>query len=282
MVKEEICNLADDNTAYVCGKNISSVLSRLQSDLDIALGWVSNNGMVANPDKFQLIFLGIKNDGVLVHVGSKNIPSSKSVKLLGVTIDDQLTFYPHVIEICKKASSKVKALLRIRSYLNQKQADLLYTPYVMSPFNYCPLVWMFCSKQAHNLIKATHHKALCAKENTFALSYDELILRSNSINIHTKNLQLMVIEVFKSLNHLNPEFMWDSFTLKNNCYDLRQGPSVLVPRAYTTKTLNFFQFRATLAWNHLPGKLKEMKTLSEFKTALKNQKIYCQCKNCGF
>ena len=30
LVKEEICNLADDNTAYVCGKNISSVLSRLQ------------------------------------------------------------------------------------------------------------------------------------------------------------------------------------------------------------------------------------------------------------
>ena len=45
---------------FVCGSNINSMVSRLQSDLDIDLGWVSNNGMVANPDKFQAIFLGIK------------------------------------------------------------------------------------------------------------------------------------------------------------------------------------------------------------------------------
>ena len=58
LVKEDLCNLADDNTSYVCGENISSVLNRLHSDLEIVLDWVSNNGMVANPDKLQAIFLG--------------------------------------------------------------------------------------------------------------------------------------------------------------------------------------------------------------------------------
>ena len=238
--------------------------------------------MVANPDKFQAIFLGIKENSVIVHAGSKNISNSKTVKLLGVTIDDQLTFYPHVLEICKKASNKIKALLRIRCYLNQKQANLLYTAYIMSPFNYCPLVWMFCSKKAHNLIKATHVKALCANLNTFALSYDGLLQTSNSIKIHTKNLQLMVIEVFKCLNKLNPEIMWNFFTLKDNSYKLRQGSTVIVPRAYTTKTLNSFKFRAAIAWNHLPARLKESKTLSEFKALIKNQTIFCKCKNCYF
>ena len=141
---------------------------------------------------------------------------------------------------------------------------------------------MYCSKQAHNLIRATHRKALCAKQNTFEQSYDELLLRSNSIDIHTKNLQLMVIEVFKSLIHLNPEFMWDFFTLKNTLYDLRQGSSVLVPKARTTRALNSFTFRAALGWNHLPAKLKETKNLSEFINSIKGQNIYCQCKNCIF
>ena len=282
LVREEICNLADDNTAYVCAENTSSVLCRLHNDLEIVLDWVSNNGMVANPDKFQAIFLGTRDNSIVVHARSTSVTSSKSVKLLGVTIDDQLSFYPHIMEICKKASSKTKALLRIRNYLTQKQADLLYTSYIMSPFNYCPLVWMYCSKQAHNLIRATHRKALCAKQNTFEQSYDELLLRSNSIDIHTKNLQLMVIEVFKSLIHLNPEFMWDFFTLKNTLYDLRQGSSVLVPKARTTRALNSFTFRAALAWNHLPTKLKETKNLSEFINSIKGQNIYCQCKNCIF
>ena len=129
-------------------------------------------------------------------------------------------FYPHSLDMCKKASKKTKALLRIRCYLTQNQADLLYSSHIMSPFNSCPLVWMFCCKRAHSLIDKTHHKALCAKLNTFAFTYDELLLRSNSISIHSKNLQLMVIEIFKSLNRLNPEFMWDCFILKDNLYNL--------------------------------------------------------------
>ena len=65
MVQEEVCNPADDNTSYVCGENINSVLSRLHNDLEIVLDWVPNNGMAANPDKFQAIFLGTKKKALL-------------------------------------------------------------------------------------------------------------------------------------------------------------------------------------------------------------------------
>ena len=200
LAHEDICNLADDNTIYVCGMKISSILEHLHNDLEIALDWISNNGMVANPDKFQAIFLGTKSKSITLNVRTTNIVNSESVKLLGITIDDQLSFYPHIMEICKKVSNKSKALLRIRNYLSQKQADLLYSSYIMSPFNYCPLVWMFCSKRAHNLINQTQHKALCAKLNTFAYPLDELLLMSNSTHIHIKKLQLMIIKIFKSLN----------------------------------------------------------------------------------
>ena len=51
--------------------------------------------MVANLDKFQAIFLGTKKDSIVIKVGSSSIESSKCVKPLGITIDNQLTFYPH-------------------------------------------------------------------------------------------------------------------------------------------------------------------------------------------
>ena len=81
---------------------------RLHDDLEIALDWISSNGMVANPDKFQAIFLGVKDSSISVSLRSTAIPCSKSVKLLGVTIDDQLSFYPHILDMCKKASNKTK------------------------------------------------------------------------------------------------------------------------------------------------------------------------------
>ena len=282
LVRENICNFADDNTLYVCGSNLESVLFRLQAEMEIVLDWFSNNGMVANPDKFQAMFLGTKNNSIGVSLRSTSICSSKSVELLGVTIDDQLSFYPHIAKVCQKASAKIKALMRIRNYLTQKQADVIYNSYIMSPFNYCPLVWMFCCKKAHNLINITHHKALCARLNTFTYNMDELIQLSKSNYIHTKNLRLMLIEVFKSWNHLNPPIMWEFFTPRENTYNLRQGISVFIPRANNSKTLNSFTFRAAMAWNNLPANLKLSDSLNGFRFSLNKIAIHCKCKNCKF
>ena len=174
--QESICNFADDNTLYACGSNITDIIHRLNNDLVSVIEWFSSNGMVANPDKFQAIFLGTANNNISLDLGPVKIVGSDEVTLLGVTIDRKLTFYSHVTNICKKATSKIKALMRIRGYLTQNQADHLYQAYIMSPFNYCPLVWMFCSKMAHNLIDKTHHKALCARFNTFDATFEELLL----------------------------------------------------------------------------------------------------------
>ena len=78
---------------------------------------------------------------------------------------------------------------------------------------------MYCSKQAHNLLANTHKKALRARYNNFTLSYDELLQKSESVSIHAKNLQLMVCEIYKTVNYLNPKIMWDSFIYKepNKC-----------------------------------------------------------------
>ena len=142
--------------------------------------------------------------------------------------------------------------MRIRNYLTQYQADLLFSSFIMPPFNYFPLVWMFCSKQAENLINVTHHKALCVRFNSFSHTFDELLTKSNSSSIHTKNLQLLVGEVYKSLNRLSPEIAWDIFTPKQSRYNLRQGSSLIIPKARTTRGTNSFNFRAALAWNYLP------------------------------
>ena len=56
--KTSICNFADDNTIYSCGNTVKNVMSNLQDDLVKALSWFSSNHLVANPEKFQMMFLG--------------------------------------------------------------------------------------------------------------------------------------------------------------------------------------------------------------------------------
>ena len=58
-LKSEICNFADDNTLYSCEKDLNEIVTNLEIDLSRLFKWFAENGMAANPKKFQLMFLGL-------------------------------------------------------------------------------------------------------------------------------------------------------------------------------------------------------------------------------
>ena len=109
--------------------------------------------------------------------------------------------------MCNKANQSIKGLLRIRKYLTHRKAELICNAYILSRFNYCPLIWMFSSKKGADIINYTHKRALRAVTNDFSMSLDEILSKTNTNSIHHKNLCALLIEVYKSLNSLNPEFM---------------------------------------------------------------------------
>ena len=58
-----------------------------------------------------------------------------------------------------------------------------------------------------------HHKALKAVYNSNK-NYDELLRNNNEVSIHQSHFRALICKVFKSLNNLNPEFMWSYFVFK--------------------------------------------------------------------
>ena len=90
--KIDICNFADDNTKNSCAKSVNDVYRYLQSDLKIALKWFKDNQMMANPGKFQFMILSKNTINKSIVINNKTIESSKSVKLLGLTIDNKLNY----------------------------------------------------------------------------------------------------------------------------------------------------------------------------------------------
>ena len=68
--------------------------------------WFKLNEMVANPEKFQLIVFGLKEEHELsIEVNGNVMKISDTVKLLGVTIDSKLRFIEHVKIICQKTNN---------------------------------------------------------------------------------------------------------------------------------------------------------------------------------
>ena len=148
ITKSEACNFADDNTLYSCNNNLGHVFSNLKYDLRNVLDWFKINSML----------LGVKNIVHLtINVNSKIIPCSNEVKLLGITIDNELKFKKHIEDLCKKASYKLHALRRIRGYLKVEKARILANTFIDSHFNYALLIWMFAGKTLINKICKIHH-----------------------------------------------------------------------------------------------------------------------------
>ena len=91
--------------------------------------------MMTNPGKFQFMILSKNTINKSIVINNKAIESSKSAKLLGLTIDNKLNFGIHTNIICKVASAKIKGLGRNRSRLNLSQAKILYYSFILSQFN---------------------------------------------------------------------------------------------------------------------------------------------------
>ena len=98
--KCEICNFADDNTR---GIELSSILENLKHDTKTILKWFRINSLKADPEKFQFMILGKKQcNKVKLIINSIVINESNAVELLGITIDNILTFNKHINNLCRK------------------------------------------------------------------------------------------------------------------------------------------------------------------------------------
>ena len=58
--------------------------------------------------------------------------NSKEQKILGITIDNKLTFKSHIRNLCKNASQKTGALSRLSNHLNDCQKRLILNSMVKS------------------------------------------------------------------------------------------------------------------------------------------------------
>ena len=191
ITETDVCNFADGTTLYKCESDLDIVLENLEMDANVAINRVNNNEMVANPQKFQLMFFA-RNKSIekeMSFVG-KTIKSSSTVELLGITLDKNLDFKSHIENICCKANNKIKALFRIRSFLTLEQAKVLAEAYILSNFRYCPLVCMLCEKCSNNLIIKTHYRCLRGIYNTQTKMYCYLLRINGKIDIHTQNIQI--------------------------------------------------------------------------------------------
>ena len=279
----DVCNYADDTTIYTCDKNLRNITHRLEHDCSVALKWFSDNFMKLNADKCHLLVLGQSSDDpVTVRIGNSEVVNSSEEKLLGVQIDNKLSFGNHVSKLCQKASNKLYPLARISPYMDQSKLRTLMRAFITSQFQYCPLIWMFHSRQLNKKINKIQERPLRITYKDAESTYSELLEKDCAVTIHTKNLQLLMTEMYTTKNGLNPSFMQEIFCENATHYNLRNNNEFVQPRVKSVNNgTESVRFKGPQLWQMLPPTIRNSNSLCQFKTKIKNwYGENCPCRLC--
>ena len=153
----------------------------------------------------------------------------------------------------------------------------------MAQFNYYPLIWMYHNRTYDNKINRLHERYIRLIYNDKRSSFQDLFEKDNSVSIHHKNLQALVVEMFKVHTKTSPEIMQEVFLVKEqgNC-NLRNQADFVIPQVKSVNHgLESIRFLGPKIWESLPNDLKNKESVDSFKTAIKRWKPEsCPCRLC--
>ena len=276
---------ADDTTiSYATDYKVApqDVNDGLQSDLDMIKEWSDNNKTILNETKTKTMLICGKRLGkklsdqqLQVQVNHTELEQVHTHTLLGVKIDDKLSFDEHIEDLCKTLSQRIAVLKKIKSFLPLEQRILYYNVMIKQIMLYGSIVWSSCSIQ--NLQKAFRLQKRVARvildANTRANSV-ELFNKLNWLPFYYEVKVNMCVLIYKCLNGQCPAYMRDIVRVKSDIHtrNNRYSSLNLVCPRYKGETEGgrSFGVRSTRIWNDLPSFLKESPSVHSLKRDLTN------------
>ena len=250
-------------------------MGRIHDCMDAIASWYKDNGLKLNSDKCKLIvFKGMKRPNFVFKLRVDNVELEEVpvVKLLGIKIDNRLTYKEHIDALCRKISAKIGALQRISSYLSDDQNKAIANSFISSELNYCPLVWSFSNR-------TSLHRMQHMQDRVEVLSPG-----CAHVDIHRRNCETLVREVYKTKNDLNPSYMKDVFNFCEPHRYFTRNPCLLNhSRVYTTRHgLQTASYIGARLWEELPFSVRDAENLLAFTSQVKKlDSLHCRCRLCA-
>ena len=139
---------ADDTNITVPGCTFAELEQATNSELTNLYSWLKANKLSLNIAKTEFMvvssrqkFLAENCSELNIRLDNQPISRVEHAKSLGLIIDDRLSWSNYIKELCRKISSPIGALRRIRFLISQSTAVQIYNALIQPHFDYCAPVW---------------------------------------------------------------------------------------------------------------------------------------------
>lgn len=271
---------ADDTTIYDMHHDLEILRSNLQNALLILQNWCKQNGMLLNTDKTKVMLISTRQKRMLLDTSilslsydDINLQLTTGDKILGVHIEENLGWNNHFQHVCKKVSSYIWLLSKIKSYLSLEHRSLFYNSYIQPHFNYCNTIWGNSSN--YNVSKLTQLQRRACKlilEN----NYENLESARKKLNILSFDQNVFVNKaktMFKVANNLIPQYIVGLFqrradSLPNTSLRSVSNLNFTIPRPKSSMFKTSLSYSGPVIWNAIPSEIKNVGSVSVFTNKL--------------
>jgi len=258
---------ADDSTIYKSegiGETERLKMS-LEKDLTNINNWLIKNRVKLNVGKTQCMLIGKKNsvkycENFEISINGTSVVKVKSLKILGVIIDQHLSFHEQSDKVLSKCYKSLSMLYPLKRIITTENKIMLVNAYVFSTLSYGICVWgnNINKTNLNNIDKLIKHTA---KYVLNKMKYDGI---SEDINLTLEWLYFKNKLVYENLccaykmNFCNPHKFINNYLnftssdvtcTRNNCYKI---PLIQCSGSWGKKS---FKYLSAFQWLQLPDDL---------------------------
>ena len=214
---------ADDSTLYITGDDPLDMIHRANSDLKIFAKWCLSNRLTVNLNKTLYMLFTHKTLLMLPPLLYQDNTVHRTDKhtLLGVTLDDKMTFKPHITSLILKLSRLVSMLYLVRDSMPIDVLKMLYNAHILPHLHYCTPIWC-CTYPSHLLpLFRLQKKIIRIITNSDYFAHTQpLFKETNLLKIYDINKMQIGIYMYKNYNRdqitaLQPHHNYFTRTLEN-------------------------------------------------------------------
>lgn len=229
--------------------------------MEVFHNWCLSNRLTVNLSKTNYMLFSLKQIQTLppLFYHENTIAQTHHHTLLGVTLDDTMTFKPHISNLILKLSRIVSLLYQLKDFMPIYVLKMLYNAHILPHLLYCTPIW--CNTYPTHLLPVIRiqKKIIRIVTNSDYFAHTQPLFKETKLlKLFEINKLQIAIYMHKSLKTQN------SIIHSQHNYETRTRENLRTPMHNLTLFEHSLAFSGPKIWNSIPEEIKAAPTLHAF------------------
>lgn len=272
---------ADDTIVIYSCTDPQQLHSQIEDDMNKLNNWMYDNYLSFNTDKTNyMLFKTSRQANVNLRpilVNNSNIKRTNSTKYLGLIIDEELNWGPHVQSLRKQLFPYLFVLRNTKYNLPKSNKKALYYAYIHSHLNYLISIWGYAQTALLKQLQVIQNKAIRSifwqEYHTEGINTEGLRRRYSIPDLEQLRLIDSMTMIYKIKNNLIKNDIQLVTFEDIHGYNTRNKSNFVIPKTRLNLLYNSIFAKGLSQFNVLPTEVRSADNLQTFKKLLKTLAI---------